>query len=219
MRHSDSEPKEQNQGTDMHLEFEITLEDLKELQKVWFRNRPGRKAGTGRGLIGWFLFIGLVLGMVWLLNSQRQTPPATVAPVPPAQQADPLNHFILPVVPWLVLIVALWFFVYRRTFGAGLKTNKAFMKQISMEVDDLGIFSSDGPTQTRWQWNAFDRLIETKQRFFLRLTNSREYVLVPKRAVPAPSLDDVRRLLEKAGHNVTGAFPVVALTPREDGSV
>ncbi len=44
-------------------------------------NRPGSPNGSnpaggmrfGRGLMGWFLFIGLVLMMVWLLNNQKRS--------------------------------------------------------------------------------------------------------------------------------------------------
>jgi hypothetical protein len=81
-----------------------------------------------------------------------------------------------------------------------------------MEIDELGVFSSDGPSQTRWQWHAFDKLIESDERFFLRLTNSLNFVMIPKRAISSTAeIDSLRELLQNVAQRPTGAFPVLPL--------
>jgi hypothetical protein len=196
----------------MRIEFQYTLEDLQEARRIGTRNGPS-STNFKRGIFGWILFIGLALLMVFLLNQQKPAPASPV--VAPASSVPPKDLFttlLIPMIPWLLLVLFLWVVIFRYRRGYGLKKSPLLMKPISMEIDEHGIFSSDGPTHTRWEWGAFDKTVESPDRFFLRLNGSTNFIIIPKRALNGPvAMEQVQALLGRISQGPTGAFPVIPL--------
>ena len=67
----------------------------------------------------------------------------------------------------------------------------------------------NGPVQTRWEWDAFDDLVETDRQFLLRVASDRAWVSLPKRAIRPAELDQARDLLQSGVGVAGGAFPVL----------
>ena len=114
------------EAASVRVEFTYEFDDFAEASKSWAApSKSGGKTGLfgklNRNLLGWVLFIGLVV-MLFLLMQNRQTAPGARPRVPPPAASNNLLSILLPVVPWLLIFSFIWYFAFRqiRAFPAGI---------------------------------------------------------------------------------------------------
>ena len=121
-----------------------------------------------------------------------------------------------PILPWLLacggLIVwalaAPYLTVRRAWLG-----QPAMQLQQTVEITDAGLVIDDEQSRNEYKWNAFIRLVESRNLFLLFPSNL-VFIMIPKRALPAGQLDAFRIMLNEC-LTLRGAFPVLPPKPSE----
>ena len=193
------------------IEYQFTFEEYKEASEALaaaYRKGKGKRFQLnypfkiGRGIFGWVLFIALAI-MLFLLLNQRGG-----AARPAARPMD----VILPIIPWVLILGFVWFFLYRQLRGwqqRAWDSNPIWHRPRRVHIDDDGITFTDPVSEHRSSWAAYVKFDETPNLFLLFLT-SMTAEMIPKRAFPdAKSLDDFRELLSRTISPPQAAFPVI----------
>jgi hypothetical protein len=218
----------------MHVEFIYTPEDLAAATKAAAALPKSANAKNslkfGRGVFGWLLFIGLATMLFMVLNAGNQrsknpsrggggggSPAAT--PSAPMTGNDVMSNVVLPFVPWLLIFLFIWFFVFRQLRKSGFRAiadDPQFQQVQSLDVDADGVRLATPLAETRWKWANFSGMSETPELLFVHL-RERTVLVIPKRAFSTPEqLDEMRSTIRANVSEHTGAFPVlpVASTSR-----
>jgi hypothetical protein len=191
----------------MHFDFEYTIEDLREVHKIT-RKHPPRAGLTQIPYWTVYILLGIFAFFVlyWRSGWRYRLVPALLES---SAREAPLG---LLMIATGVGIIAFRHFRMRWPSSSLLKKNSAYQKQVSLDLDEAGLQCSDGASHTRWEWHGFDRMVETEQRFWLRVTDSVRWIMIPKRAVRDPADSErVRTLLKSRVLDVPAAFPVIAI--------
>ena len=98
----------------MVLDVTYTYDDYAEANTAHMASGVSR--GRARvGLLGWVVFIALAVVLFVLLRGTATPGPAAgtgaLPPAPPATRG--LINILLPLLPWLLVFLAIWFFVFR----------------------------------------------------------------------------------------------------------
>ena len=121
-----------------------------------------------------------------------------------------------PILPWLLVsgglivwaLAAPYLTVRRAWLG-----QPAMQLQQTVEITDAGLVIDDEQSRNEYKWNAFIRLVESRNLFLLFPSNL-VFVMIPKRAVPPGELDAFRFTLNER-LTLRGAFPVLPPKPNE----
>jgi hypothetical protein len=160
---------------------------------------PVPPAQTGRAL-GGILGLALVGLMSPLLLYDL---PAVAVPWRPTPSLAMWVAFSPWVVAFAVLVVALAQ-ATRRAADRLWATNPALRRELSADVSDIGVWTTDGVTDTLHRWPGFKRYRETDSLLVLTLEDTRLLIL-PKRALPdAATSDQLRGLIQT--HVAEGTF-------------
>ena len=89
----------------------------------------------------------------------------------------------------------------------------AMQLQQTVEISDAGLVIEDEQSRNEYKWNAFIRLVESRNLFLLFPSNLL-FVMIPKRAIPPDKLDAFRIMLNER-LTLRGAFPVLPPKPTE----
>lgn len=185
----------------IQVHFTLTAADFDEWSKAITFVKPGKTGSTSKvrqSLIGWLLFIALSVLMVMLLNNNASVPQRGSVASQPVQTSKSLSDVISPFIPWLVIFGFIWFFVYRQLRARGRRIWDANedLRQPHIAVFDYDAVTITGPkVSARMLWSAFDAWLETPNLFLLRQSVNDMYQLIPKHAVPADRLGELRALL------------------------
>jgi hypothetical protein len=76
------------------------------------------------------------------------------------------------------------------------RTNKAVQGERTVTVDQKGITVSLPLGQSQYEWRAFTRYSETKTSFLLFISPQQVSFWIPKRAMPAAQIDELRGILK-----------------------
>ncbi len=204
----------------MYTEFTYTLADLREARRVANENARGRASRPfRRGVLGWVVFVGLALVLVYLLTLNKQPPTAAPAPPPAATPSSAGAGLLLDLVPWLLVVAFLYLVVFRGVRKARRRQEETLLQPMALDVSPGGVTLTNGPAQTRWQWQAFTRWVETDAQFLLQLGHTDTVVAIPKRLATDPAdLAAIGELIAAHVNPPVGAFPVLPVaTP--DGTV
>lgn len=185
----------------MRLEFSYTFDDYREA------NRAHARLNKLRWLIRTFftiLFLLLALLVLTVLVVSQATP-----------ETGKIGWAnIKPILPWLVIcgVMILYSLIasplaLRRAW----RGQPALQLQQTMEISDAGLVVDDKQSRSEFTWNAFIRLLETRN-LFLLFPSKLTFFIIPKRAVPPGELDTFRLMLNQRV-NRTGAFPVLLPKP------
>jgi hypothetical protein len=194
----------------MRIEYQMTPEDVTEALR-W--RAPEQRRKFRRGVAGWVVFfVGAALLFLWLKDASPPVRPGPNAPRPTNFMTD----ILLPLVPWVLILLFIWFFVFRNLSAGQRKVwenNPGFQQVQTFDMSEEGVRVVNPLSETLYRWNAFIGWAETERLFLLLLPN-RARVLVPKRAIG----DDAEQQRFRAFVNAracepTGAFPVVAPKP------
>ena len=194
----------------MHFEYQITPEDLKEAMR-W--RAPAKRNKFLSGILGWLIFVAVAaLLFVWQKQSTPPARPNSSAPPP----ANFMENILLPLLPWLLILGCIWFFVFRNLRVRSRKVwegNPQFQQVQIFDMSEEGVRIVNPLTETLYRWNAFVGWAETKNLFLLLLPN-RSRVPVPKRAIGDQAEQQrFRDFVNARAHEPTSAFPVVAPRP------
>ncbi len=180
----------------MKLEFSYTFDDYREA------NRAHARMNKVRWLTRMFftmLFLLVACLMLTLLVVSSATP----------QTGEIGWANIKPILPWLVICGA---FIVWSVAASSIALRRAWrgqpamQLQQSLEISDRGVVVDDVQSRIEYSWNAFMRLLETRN-LFLLFPSKLAFIMIPKRAVPRGEVDALRLMLgERVGH--TGGFPV-----------
>lgn len=186
----------------IRLTYRLTSRDLKEAQSVLIPpsnstkpKKPGPPpASFGQGLLGWVLFIGLVVLLFYLLN-QRQ----------PGIERESIFEQIPPErrVPVALMLGGIGMF----TFGliAFTCAQRGLRSQADFRIHDAGIDAFSPGVEEQYDWPAFHTVAETDKILIVRFGPS--YGLVfPKRHFAPHQLLAFRELLNR---HVTVAVPTL----------
>lgn len=199
----------------LQRDFVYTLEDLIEAQKS---HGPENGKSPHRSLIGWAVFVGLA---VVIYNFLQKNQPAPAAPNP-NQGPPPLQDLVTALIPWLMVVAVVVFFVVRGVRGRTKKawdTNEKLQCPQTLQVTADGITVKNQYGTSAQNWLAFRRFLESANLFIL-YSSPVAMNVIPKRVLSSPDeLDWFRALLNKeiterrtaAG---IGGFPV--LPPSEN---
>ena len=120
---------------------------------------------------------------------------------------------VLPVVPWLLIFLFVYFFLFRYARG-GLKAlwdaQTSLHRPHVVEIYDDRIVFSDAVDRLEHKWEAFTHVRESPGLFLLFTSNYSMHIL-PKRAFPGRGgIDEFRELIRRAIAQRPGpAFPVL----------
>jgi hypothetical protein len=190
-------------------EFEHTAEDIRELAGVARKNPPARAGYTVRGSMWWAIVVlaaaGLVVGVAH--NTRHNIAPSAVRAAP----VSPLPFVVGALILWGLIYVYLYLTRAKRGI-ASLKRMGLYQQQVCLDLSEAGVISVMEAIETRFRWDAFDRCIETDARFFLRVTQTRGFVVIPKRALHTDAaIGEVRRLLQTCLRDKISAFAVIPI--------
>jgi YcxB-like protein len=119
---------------------------------------------------------------------------------------------LLPMFPWLAIILFLWFFLFRR--GGGLKAlwdaQPALHRPHVVEVYTDRIVFTDAVDRLEHKWEAFTHVRETPG-VFLLFTSTYSMHIIPKRVFPSRAdIDAFRELIRRTiAQRPAPAFPVL----------
>ena len=193
----------------MHFEFTYTADDLKDLRRVHRKNASAKnKNAFGRGIIGWVVFVAAAALLVTVINWK----PGGSGPPGPASPASVQDRFssLIPFLPIPIFVVVLYAVV--RYQQKSLKNDPALRRSNTMDIEADSINCRNGFLSSRWEWAAFDQFVETDLGFYLHVTDSKNWVVLPKRAIgDAETETSVRELFINNVHPSIVAFPVIPL--------
>jgi hypothetical protein len=192
----------------MHLDFEYTPDDIRELLKVARANNP-------KGLRRPRLVLGLCVAVVASVSLlaylvDRKFGGESSLSTDSGYWRDRVG--VLIAVAAVVVIASIIQIRARFPSNTSLLKRLGNERPVSMDLGEGGVRMVLNTSETCWRWESFDRLVETDQRFFLRLTKSTSFVIIPKLAMGhAEVIDASRQLFRNHIQPVTGAFPVIPL--------
>jgi hypothetical protein len=192
----------------IHLDFTYSSDDLREAERL--RRAQAAEAGRGqarRGVFG-LLATAIAVTLLCLLNRRLNGP---VAVRVPAQDESPLSSYTTLILCDCCLIILIaWFVVFRRLRAKQLLA--VTQNPVSIDIDHAGVSLTERLVQTLWKWEAFDKWFESEERFSIRLTNTANYLVIPKRALAGPAeIDQLKDMLNHITQGPSGAFPVIPL--------
>ena len=127
---------------------------------------------------------------------------------------------MLPVVPWLLIFLFIYFFVFRRFGGAGAiksmwDTSPALHRPHVVDVEADHIVFTDAVNRNEHKWEAFTHVRETPGLFLLFTSNVSMHFL-PKRVFPGKAeVDAFRELVRRTvAERPAPAFPVLPVEQR-----
>ena len=109
------------------LEFTYTQQDYIDANRVHLFGRRSR--GWGKGLLGWIIFVVGFTTVSWLNSMGKPSVAPTTAP---SGSLSPIR-VLLPLIPWLAIFGAFWFFVLRRM--RNLQSPSSFLYTSQAEAD------------------------------------------------------------------------------------
>jgi hypothetical protein len=132
----------------------------------------------------------------------------------PAQtEAQPRTPWILNVLPWFTMFIAVWIYIFRylRTMLPRLWDAQPHLRlPNTVTAHDDGLRVEDANATHDYRWPAFVKFRES-DRLFLLYVSQVSFIMIPKRAMPEPgNVEAFRQLLER---NVAGDGPVPARFP------
>jgi hypothetical protein len=193
----------------MRVAYTWSVDDYLELIAVARKNRSSKvRAARRRYLIWWVIIAAALIGLLWDIRIDSSKPKRPVIDFQPG--------LIIAVITVGLIAIALFLKRLNRRSSATRALKRIGLQDllISMEITDNSLLSSAGPAETKWKWDAFDRVIETDQRFFLRLNDSAGFIMIPKKELgPESEIDAARSILENSINRKTSAFPVIPVAP------
>jgi hypothetical protein len=156
------------------------------------------------GLFGWLVFIGLAVMLVMLVQNSKHPQPV---PTQPTESSSFLNHFVVPLIPWVLIFGFIWLFVFRQLRQSLWNKNPISQRLFTLDLDDQAVQVSSGAESTRWLWEAFVAFSESSQLLLLRL-ESNAVLPIPKRALDPAQLEEVRGLATIRAAPRSGGFPI-----------
>jgi preprotein translocase subunit YajC len=169
------------------------------------RARSATKSGRLRLVLT--VFALLIIGGSFLFLMTRRD--AQDSP----EQGNLVSDFLLPFVPWLLIFLFVWFFVFRQLRGGRRRmwdSQKQLHQAQAMDVTDDGVTIVNSMTRLQQTWDAFEAVRETPNLFML-YTSSYSFHMVPKRAFASGMEIDAFRWVVRL--RIAGrpgpAFPVV----------
>jgi preprotein translocase subunit YajC len=169
-----------------------------------------RRAATKSNVVGRVVMLLVIVGagcallFVWFIRQERDANPG----------GGQVTDFLLPFVPWVLIFLFIWFFVFRALRGSRrMWEGQAHLRhEKSLDADEAGVAMVDGVSRSEYRWDAFQSVRETPNLFVLYLSDF-SMMMVPKRAFDAPaSIDEFRELLRRqVADRPAPAFPVVPL--------
>jgi hypothetical protein len=187
----------------MKLTFSYTFADYREANRAHAR----------RNKLRWLIrtsFTVLVLLLACLMISFLVRSTAT----PGTGRIEWAN--LRPILPWLLAsggligwaLAAPYLTVRRAWLG-----QPAMQLQQTVEISDAGLVIDDEQSRNEYKWNAFIRLVESRN-LFLFFPSNLVFIMIPKRAIPPGELDAFRMMLNER-LTLRGAFPVLPPKPSD----
>lgn len=173
----------------MEIRYTLTLEDYTEGNRLRaLSTTPGRK-------LKYYVFVrfGLLIGVLSFLAM------IGVSLVRPLQTGSfaVVSNFAIGVLIWVGIVCAVSPLTYRRRLKRSFREQK-LPCEVSLLTTESGITitQTDGTSEGRLNWSAFDRGSET-QRIFALFPNVRQFVAVPKRAMTPEQQVEFRDLISR----------------------
>jgi hypothetical protein len=194
------------------MEYLIQPEDVAEALR-W--RAPEQRRKIRRGLLGWLVFVAVAAALfVWLKSNAAPAPRRLPNAAPPPSGV--WNDFVLPFIPWLLILAFVWFFVFRQLRGRGRKLweGSAELQQPQMmEVSDQGVRISNVFTEMLYRWNGFVGWAETPNLMLLLLSGQRR-LMIPRRAASTEAeWQQFRDLVKSHVSEPLGGFQVMPPKP------
>lgn len=189
------------------------------LQRAVFRSRQVKL----RGLRVWFvaLFVVLVVVFFLLMRQGRTTMPAGPAASAPAVTAPPpprAVESVLGFLPWVTIFLVLWaviYFVPRKRVKRLFSDDPSVQRQQTFVADEDGITLSDTWSTSRTLWPGVAKFEENADFAFFFISTFSAH-MIPKHALTAAVLDQLRELAAAKISQPTQAFPVVPVAERAE---
>jgi hypothetical protein len=166
----------------IEFRYRVTRADYITLCRVMTRRSPWR------GLHLAMIYVGVVLVSL-LVNARGDLPRAVATVGSIAGGHEPSGLYIMIAigigVPFLTPLIV------RLQGGAVYRRNSVAEKDIRVIIDDGGAETLVTGMQSKFDWSALRRLIETRDHFFLTISE-REALMLPKRGLATPA--DAERL-------------------------
>jgi hypothetical protein len=204
----------------MRGDFTYAPEDIREARQVAVRTNLGRSGNVPnrlrRGVVGWVVFVALSVGLVYLLTvNKRSAPGGTPPPVVPAAGHSLWTDVCLPLIPWAIVVLFLYLVLFRPLRAGRRAQDAALFEPMSLDVSPDGVRLANGPCETRWQWEAFSRFVETDRQFILYIGDTRTWLAIPKHLAADPAdLAATRELIAARVQPPVEAFPVLPISVR-----
>jgi hypothetical protein len=117
---------------------------------------------------------------------------------------------ILAIVAWAGAICIICRFIYQRKIARLFREQK-LSREILLKAEESGLLvaRTDGTSETRFTWEAFDKAVESEQAFIL-FPSARTFLPVPKRAMDPTQEQEFRALL--AAHVPGTSIAVAAVS-------
>ena len=161
----------------MRLEFQITPADIKET----LAPHRSRIIQVGRGMLGWVVFFAVVTLLFIWFRQQNRSP---VRQQPPPYRRPIGAEWLLAIVPWLLMIAFICFFVIRNIRGRAetlWKKDPRWQQPKTAELTDEGLRISDSMGDIFVRWPYFVAWAETDN-LLLLVEPDEARVMIPKRA-------------------------------------
>jgi hypothetical protein len=164
---------------------------------------PERKEAERGSSMAWALLVLPVAAAIVALGMVFQRRGGGPEPV----------RILLPILPWVVIFLVIWFFVFRSMRGglrAQFEAQPALHRPQVAEVYDDRIVFSDSVGRYEHAWDAFTHVRETPGTFLL-FTSQYALNILPKRVFPGrEAIDAFRELIRRTiAQRPSPAFPVV----------
>lgn len=196
----------------MRMEYSIQPEDIAEALR-W--RAPAQRRQARGGLIGWVIFVAVAAALfVWLKSTAA--PPARRMPNPGPPPSGVLHDFVLPFIPWVLILGFIWFVVFRQLRGRPRKLwedNAELQQPQTLELGEEGVRIANLFMETLYRWNSFIAWGETRNLVVLLLGN-RTRLLIPRRAAQSEAeWQQLREMVKSRISEPLGGFQVIPPKP------
>ncbi len=119
-------------------------------------------------------------------------------------------NFLLPIAPYGVAMLFLWWFVWRRVMRKAYAAQQSKLERaVTTTITAERVTVDDVLTTLSYRWPAFARCVETAD-LFLLYTTEVSFFIVPKRAFASTGdVDGFRQLVGAWAESRSAGFPVV----------
>jgi hypothetical protein len=131
---------------------------------------------------------------------------------PSAASPTPLVPPVFALIFWptaILLMAAYLVWSVRNRYARLVRENPSAQIVRAVELTASGVTMSQPSRSASWTWDAFSELVESDRVFALRIKGDKQFLLIPKRAVPATQHEPLRSLVQAKTELEVTAFPVI----------